>query len=52
MAAIAILQMTILYLYNTENKDQDFFGKISIAGFPYAIPDCKIIPAKFESVNI
>lgn len=51
LALIASVQMTILYCYNSNNKNQDWFGKMTLGGFPFSRPICKIIPAKVGVAN-
>lgn len=44
--------MAILYGINKDNKDEGFMGKLSIAGFKYSEPVCKIVPAHVRKLNL
>lgn len=51
ISIIAVVQMLIMYQYNISNQDVGFLGKISVAGFPYARPVCKIYPANIDDIH-
>lgn len=52
LSVIALIQMAIMYKYNSQNLDANFLGKFSIASFSYARPICKIYPASIEDIHV
>lgn len=52
LGSVGAIQMTILAVYNKNNENQGWFGKISLAGFPYSKPICKVVPSRVKEVNI
>lgn len=52
LAIIAIIQMGILYAYNNDNTNQSFFAKLTLGGFPYSEPICKVVPFKVNHMHV
>jgi len=52
LAAIAILQMAVLYWNNRANSSVPHLQKISIASYPYSRPICKHTLAQLKRVSV